>query len=69
MVLSAVGVPAPVARVAGRKHDARHSLIPHLYDDVSGPSIEGLQDYADLIDLEQPRALSFVEVHSALQPR
>ena len=38
-----------------------------IYDDVSGPSIEGLQDYADLIDLEQPRALSFVEVHSALQ--
>ena len=38
-----------------------------IYDDISGLPIDGLQEYADLIDLQQPRPLSFVEVHSALQ--
>jgi hypothetical protein len=38
-----------------------------IYDDVSEQPIEGLEAYADLIDLEHPRPLSFVELHSAAQ--
>lgn len=38
-----------------------------IEDDISGEPIAGIQHYADLLDLDNPRPLSFVEKHALAQ--
>ncbi|MDO8208825.1 hypothetical protein [Conexibacter sp. CPCC 206217] len=38
-----------------------------LFDDLSGQPIAGIEQYADLLDLDSPRPLSFVEKHALAQ--